>query len=85
MPEIKPLIGAVVLFATLALAACGATTGSTGGSTTGQPMPVARTPEQIKGDCWMKYEGDAKMNIDKRMVLVDQCIAERQKSGVPVN
>ena len=76
-PEIKPLLGMTIAFA-LMLAGCA-------GSTSTQPMPVARTPEQIKGDCWMKYEGDAKMSIDKRMVLVDQCIAERQKSGVPVN
>jgi hypothetical protein len=48
-------------------------------------MPVARTPEQVRGDCWMKYEGDQKMNIDKRAALVDACIAERSKSGVPVN
>lgn len=83
LPEIKPLITALALFATLALAACGST-GSTSGSTS-QPMPVARTPEQIKGDCWMKYEGDTKMSIDKRSQLVDQCIAERSKGGVPVN
>ena len=81
LPEMKPLLGAVIVFAALALAACGATTGTTAG----QPMPVARTPEQIKGDCWMKYEGDAKMNLDKRVQLVDQCIAERSKGGVPVN
>jgi hypothetical protein len=75
MVELKPLIG-VMLFA-LTLAACG--------TTSTQPMPVARTPEQIKGDCWMKYEGDAKMSIDKRAALVDQCIAERGKTQAPIN
>jgi hypothetical protein len=68
------------------LAGCaGSTTTSTGATTTSQPMPVARTPEQIRGDCWMKYEGDQKMNIDKRAALVDACITERSKSGVPIN
>ena len=81
LPEIKPLLGLALVFA-LMLAGCAGTTGAT---TTSQPMPVARTPEQIKGDCWMKYEGDQKMNIDKRAALVDACIAERSKSGVPVN
>jgi hypothetical protein len=79
MPEMKPLIGAVLLFATLALAGCAST------ASTAQPMPVARTPEQIKGDCWMKYENDPKMTIDKRATLVDQCIAEHSRGGVPVN
>jgi hypothetical protein len=77
--ELKPLLGALVLCAGLLLSAC-ASTGSTA-----QKMPVARTPEQIKGDCWMKYENDPKMTIDKRATLVDQCIAEHQASGVPVN
>ena len=91
MPElpraaVRRAITVTVLLATVTLAAC-ATTASTSSTTssTSQPMPVARTPEQIKGDCWMKYEGDAKMNIDKRAQLVDACIAERSKSGVPVN
>lgn len=79
MPDLKPVIVLAALLATLTLAACAATTSSS------QPMPVARTPEQIKGDCWMKYEGDTKMNIDKRAALVDACVAERSKSGVPVN
>jgi ABC-type glycerol-3-phosphate transport system substrate-binding protein len=79
-PAVHRAIALTVLLATLTLAACGATTG-----TTSQPMPVARTPEQIKGDCWMKYEGDTKMNIDKRAALVDACITERSKSGAPIN
>ena len=79
MVELKPLIGVAMLFAAMTLAACGAT------SSTSQPMPVVRTPEQIKGDCWMKYEGDAKMNIDKRAALVDQCVAERSKTQAPIN
>ena len=80
VPEFKPLI-ALAMACALMLAAC-ATTGSTG---TPQPMPVARTPEQIKGDCWMKYENDPKMNLDKRAQLVDQCIADHGKSQAPIN
>jgi Spy/CpxP family protein refolding chaperone len=79
MPEMKTIACALVLaLAGVTLAACAATTSS-------QPMPVARTTEQIRGDCWMKYEGDTKMNIDKRAALVDACIAERGKSGAPIN
>ena len=85
LPEIRPMLGAALAFA-LMLAGCAGSTSTTGpATTTSQPMPVARTPEQIRGDCWMKYEGDVKMNIDKRSQLVDACIAERSKSGVPVN
>jgi hypothetical protein len=75
MPAPKPLL---MLFAALTLAACGATTST-------QPMPVATTPEKIKGDCWMKYEGDAKMSIDKRATLVDACVAEQSKARAPIN
>jgi len=78
---LKYLAGVAAAVATLMLAAC-ATTST---SSPGQPMPVARTPEQIKGDCWMKYENDPKMNIDKRAALVDQCLAEHARTGVPVN
>lgn len=80
IPEFKPLIG-LAMAAALMLAGC-ATTGST---PAGQPMPVARTPEQVKGDCWMKYENDPKMNIDKRADLVDKCIAEHGRTQAPIN
>jgi hypothetical protein len=83
LPEIKPLLGLVMVCALMLAGCAGNSPGLT--TTTSQPMPVARTPEQIRGDCWMKYEGDQKMNIDKRAALVDACIAERSKSGVPVN
>ncbi len=51
-----------------------------------QPAPVtiatpARaeplTPERAKEQCWMKYEGDRKLNIDKRADLVDRCVKEK--------
>ena len=79
MPDMKTSACALVLAAAVTLAACAATTSNS------QPMPVATTPEKIKADCWMKYEGDTKMNLDKRAALVDQCVAERSKSGAPIN
>jgi hypothetical protein len=80
MPDIKTIACALVLAASaVTLAACAATTGNS------QPMPVATTPEKIKGDCWMKYEGDAKMGIDKRAALVDACVAERSRTQAPIN
>ena len=79
MPDMKTIACALVLAAAVALSACAATTSNS------QPMPVANTPEKIKADCWMKYEGDTKMNLDKRAALVDQCVAERSKSGAPIN
>jgi uncharacterized lipoprotein YbaY len=84
LPGIRPLIGMALV--ALMLAGCaGSSTTTSAPATTSQPMPVARTPEQIRGDCWMKYEGDQKINLDKRAALVDACIAERSRSGVPVN
>ena len=85
LPEIRPLLGIALAFAMMLAGCAGSTSTTSAPTTTSQPMPVARTPEQVRGDCWMKYEGDQKMNIDKRAALVDACIAERSKSGVPVN
>lgn len=86
LPEIKPMLGVALAFALMLASCAGSNTGTpTAATPMSQPMPVARTPEQIRGDCWMKYEGDQKMNLDKRATLVDACIAERSRSGVPVN
>lgn len=80
MPHMKTIACALVLASSaVTLAACAATTGNS------QPMPVATTPEKIKADCWMKYEGDTKMNLDKRAALVDQCVAESSKTRAPIN
>ena len=40
------------------------------------PAPkVALTPEEAKGQCWMKYENDKKVkNIDARLKLVEKCV-----------
>ena len=40
------------------------------------PAPQeALTPEKVKADCWMKYEGDKNIkNIDQRLSLVEKCV-----------
>lgn len=40
------------------------------------PAPkAALTPEEAKGQCWMKYENDKKVkNIDARLQLVEKCV-----------
>jgi hypothetical protein len=51
------------------------------------PAPArqaASTPEEIKAQCWMKYEDDKKIkNIDQRLALVEKCIAETSSSQPP--
>src|SRR5262245_12380820 len=45
---------------------------------------TAATPEEIKAQCWMKYEGDKKIkNIDQRLALVEKCIAETSGNQPP--
>ena len=35
----------------------------------------ALTPEEVKAQCWMKYENDKKIkNIDARLQLVEKCV-----------
>jgi hypothetical protein len=52
-----------------------------------QSPPVrqaAMTPEKIKADCWMKYEGDRKIkNIDERLKLVEKCVDETSRNQPP--
>src|SRR6185503_15493860 len=42
------------------------------------PPPVqqaALTPEEIKAQCWMKYENDRRVkDIDARLKLVEKCV-----------
>jgi hypothetical protein len=51
------------------------------------PAPArqtAATPEEIKAQCWMKYEEDKKIkNIDQRLALVEKCIAETSSNQPP--
>jgi hypothetical protein len=41
--------------------------------------PTAPTAENIKAQCWMKYEGQRKLKLDQRLALVEKCIEERTK------
>lgn len=42
-----------------------------------EPPKGPMTPEKIKAECWMKYEGDKKIkNIDQRLALVEKCVDE---------
>ena len=49
------------------------------------PAPqVALTPEEVKAQCWMKYENDKRIkNIDARLQLVEKCIAETARGQPP--
>jgi hypothetical protein len=45
---------------------------------------VASTPEEIKAQCWMKYEDDKKIkNLDQRAALVDKCITDASRNQPP--
>lgn len=39
--------------------------------------PTPPSPENIKAQCWMKYDKDRKLTIDQRLALVEKCVAER--------
>lgn len=39
--------------------------------------PTPPSPENIKAQCWMKYDKERKLTIDQRLVLVEKCVAER--------
>ena len=39
--------------------------------------PTPQSPENIKAQCWMKYDKERKITIDQRLVLVEKCVAER--------
>ena len=48
------------------------------------PPKVASSPEDIKAQCWMKYEGDKKIkNIDERLKIVEKCIDETSRNQPP--
>ena len=51
------------------------------------PPPVdqaALTPEEVKTQCWMKYENDKRIkNIDARLQLVEKCVSETSRNQPP--
>ena len=57
----------------------------TGGGAASPPaQQAALTPEEVKAQCWMKFENDKRAkNIDARLQLVDKCIAETSRGQPP--
>ena len=49
------------------------------------PAPqAALTPEEVKAQCWMKYENDKRIkNIDARLQLVEKCVADTSRGQPP--
>ena len=51
------------------------------------PAPAkqaALTPEEAKGQCWMKYENDRRAkNIDERLKLVEKCVDDTMRNQPP--
>ena len=51
------------------------------------PAPAkqaALTPEQAKGQCWMKYENDRRAkSIDERLKLVEKCVDDTLRNQPP--
>ena len=47
------------------------------------PPPAAQaalTPEEVKAQCWMKYENDKRIkNIDARLQLVEKCVSDTSR------
>ena len=51
------------------------------------PAPAkkaALTPEEAKGQCWMKYENDRRAkSIDERLKLVEKCVDDTMRNQPP--
>ena len=51
------------------------------------PAPArqaALTPEQAKGQCWMKYENDRRAkSVDERLKLVEKCVDDTLRNQPP--
>jgi hypothetical protein len=51
------------------------------------PAPAkqaALTPEEAKGQCWMKYENDRRAkSIDERLKLVEKCVDDTLRNQPP--
>ena len=41
--------------------------------------PTPPSPENVKAQCWMKYEAQRKLTLDQRLALVEKCIGERMR------
>jgi hypothetical protein len=40
--------------------------------------PTPASPENIKAQCWMKYDKERKLSLDQRLALVEKCVQQRQ-------
>ncbi len=38
--------------------------------------PTPTSPENIKAQCWMKYDKDRKLTLDQRLALVEKCVQQ---------
>jgi len=52
-----------------------------------EPAPARQaglTPEEAKGQCWMKYENDRRAkSIDERLKLVEKCVDDTLRNQPP--
>ena len=39
--------------------------------------PTPQSPENIKAQCWMKYDKERKLTLDQRLALVEKCVQQR--------
>jgi hypothetical protein len=84
-PFVRNAIGAVAIALALAACADGPAMRSTGGQRQAaidslkNEVPPQST-EMARGQCWMKYENTkAAHDLDEKMKLVDQCMAEKKR------
>ncbi|HEX3858000.1 MAG TPA: hypothetical protein VHV58_00230 [Pseudolabrys sp.] len=61
------------------------TTGTGAPSTVAQKPPEPMTHSRAASECWMQTEATmARVDLDKRVVVVDKCIGDKMKSaGAP--
>ena len=89
-PSLRQLVVALALAATaLLLAACASqpTSFSRAAGTERQAAidslkgdAPPKSAEMARGQCWMKYENTkVANNLDEKMKLVEQCVAEKQR------
>jgi hypothetical protein len=45
--------------------------------------PTPQSPENIKAECWMKYDKERKLSLDQRLALVEKCVQARQINQPP--
>jgi len=38
--------------------------------------PTPPSPENVKAQCWMKYDKERKLTLDQRLALVEKCVQQ---------